>query len=277
MTDAVRVGRLLARVLVLLGGVVAATVVGWIAGEVTARADIPVIEEVPERIAPMTAVEIDPPESVAPVLSGDPLFAAPSPSLPASAVPSLARKSKSAASLVEREVLSVKSLDGTAEYMVSVVTAADEAARHAVFTLGASVLQQPSEVSRDLVGATASAAGPPVSNSVITSSAPYFPGAVGGRTAHSAPCQDESPGEHSSPASRAHTSGHPRENRFRPWSPMSLCGTATILAAACGGDHVSGAVMPGRPARADRISLDYSDVGHQAALAVVLRPDVTPG
>jgi hypothetical protein len=273
MTDAVRVRRLLARVLVLVGGVIAATVVGWIAGEVTARADIPVIEEASERIAPMTAVEtpveIDPPKSVTPVWLGDPISAV--------ASPSPAGKSKSAVSLVERAVLSVKNLDDTAKSMTNVVKAVDEAAHHAVVILDASSLPRPGQVSRDLMGVTASAAGQPVSNSVITSSSLDLPGAEDGRAVLSAPCRDESPGEHSSPASRVRTSGHTAGQSIPPWSPMSLCGTSTIFAVASGGDHGSGAVMPGRPARAERISLDCSDVGHQAELAVVLRPDVTPG
>ncbi|HET6285365.1 MAG TPA: hypothetical protein VFG15_01275 [Amycolatopsis sp.] len=273
MTD----GRLLTRVLVLVGGVIAATVVGWLAGDVSARADVPVVDEASEWIAPMTAVEIDLPETATPAWSGGPLSAVTSPSLPVPAVLSAAGNSKSVLSLVERAVLSVEKLDGVAKSMANVVTAADGAARHAVTALDASDPRWPGEVSRDLMEVSASVAGPPVSNSVTTSSAPDFRGAADGRTALSAPCRDNSPGEPAFSASRARTSGHTAGKSSPPWSPMSLCGTSTSLAVACGGDHGSGAVLSGRPARADRMSPDRGDDGHRAALAVVRRPDVTPG
>lgn len=277
MTDAVRVGRLLVRVLVLVGGVVAATVVGWIAGNVTAKADIPVIEEASEWIAPRTAVESESPKSETATWLGDPISAVAIPSLPAAAAPLPTEKSKGAVSLVERAVLSVKNLDATAKSMANVVTVADEASRHAVAALDAAALARPGDVDRDLMGITASAAGQPLSNPVIASSALDHRGSADGRTDLSAPCRDESPGGHSSTASRTRTSGHTAGKSIPPWSPMSLCGTSTSLAVACGGDHGSGAVLPGRPVQADRISLHDSVDGHQAALAVVLRPDVKPG
>ncbi|MFI9452728.1 hypothetical protein [Amycolatopsis sp. NPDC052450] len=263
--------------LVLVGGVVAATVVGWIAGDVTAKADIPVIEEASEWIAPRTAVESDPPKSVTPAGLGVPISAVAIPSLPVAATPIPTGKSKSAVSLVERAVLSVKNLDDTAKSMASVVTAADEAARHTIATLDAAVLARPGDVDRDLMGVKASAAGQPVSNPVIAFSALEYRGSADGRTGRFAACRDESPDEPSSTASRARTSGHTAGKTIPPWSPLSLCGTSTSLAVACGGDHGSGAVLPGHPAQADRVSLDCNDDGHQAALAVVLRPDVTPG
>ncbi|KZB83418.1 hypothetical protein [Amycolatopsis regifaucium] len=269
--DAMRVGRLLARALVVVCGIFAATAVAWIVGDVTARADTLVVDGRPESGAPVTAVEVDPSLSAARVQVGDPADSVAIQPLREFAASSLPRRSESVVALLDRAVVSVENLDETAKSTTNAVT------RRAVEALDVSASRQPADVDRTPAGVTSSFTGVPASKPATASSGLVSQDAADGTRTLSSPCGHKARGEYPSGASRFHGSVRATGESVPPWSPVSRCGTSTSVAAACGGDHGGGAVVPVRTARNNRISPHCGEIGHQAALATVIRPGVTPG
>ncbi|OLZ54679.1 hypothetical protein BS329_09255 [Amycolatopsis coloradensis] len=246
-----RVGRLLARPLVLAGGVVAATAVAWIVGDVSARADSLIPDDLPGLTAP--AVEVVPATAM---VNRD-------------SASSLIRKALSAEVLISSE-----HLDETVKSAVSTATDAAGPVRHTATALDVPDQRQLDEASRESVVVMTSDDGAPASGPAIVSSARILRGeAVHAATSLPTSRGHEVVGHHPHPRSFVHAVGKP----IPPPSPTVTCGTSTSLAVACGGDLGSGAVVSGPAERNIRVSPGHGAFGHQAAQAAVIRPGVTPG
>ncbi|MEV6909102.1 hypothetical protein [Amycolatopsis sp. NPDC051071] len=269
--DAVRVGRLLARVLVLVGGVAAVTAVAWIAGDGGARADPLIIDGLPGSSAPTAAVEMSPISLTA------------NRTLRAIAVSPGTQKAKGVEALVGHVVVSSNFLDETVKSAMTVAPAGTEAARQRATTLDVPDQRRLAEAGRGRGGVTVSDGGAPASDPADVISAQTLQGkADHAATSRPSPRGHKVAGHQASwtshPwASHPRASGHAVGKPIPPWSPMATCGGRTSLAVAGSGDHGSVAAMPDCAAPAKRIPLDGGAFGHQAVPAAVIQPGVRPG
>ncbi|WP_410663511.1 hypothetical protein [Amycolatopsis sp. lyj-84] len=255
-----RVGRLLARSLVLVSGMVAATAVAWIAGDVAAKADTLVIDG---SSGPAIAVEMSPATAIA------------NRTLPVAVVPSLIQKPNSAEALIGHGAVSSKYLDEAVKSEVRVANAPIEADRRAATTVDVAGQGPPGEASRDRVGGLASDDDAPASEPDIVSSARSEADHV--TTLLPSPRGHKVVSHQPSRASHPRVSGHAAGKPIPLWSPMTACGKRTNLAAAGAGDHGSGALMSGSAAQNDRIPLSGSDFENRSPQAAVIQPGVRPG
>ncbi len=253
--DTVRAGRVLARTLILVGGVVAATAVAWIAGDVTAGADTPIADGPSAPTAAATRFRLP-----------DPVFAV------ASRTPHVV-----AEALIGRAAASTKHLEDAASPAASEVAADAGTVRHAAASLDVSTSRQPIDARRGRVEVATFPRALPVSNPDGTFLVLASWSGAGDAIAFPSSSRHKVLDDHSPPAPHPRETGHLAGEPDPPRSPLSACGTSPSLAVACGGEHRSCAVVLGCAARTIRISLAYGEFGHEAAQAAVIRPDATPG
>ncbi|MEV7550393.1 hypothetical protein AB0N89_12275 [Amycolatopsis sp. NPDC089917] len=274
---AVRVGLLVTRAFVVVGGAVAATAAAWLAGDLTACADT--ADSVPGPSA--SAVMVEDGQTLLQRQSrlDEVTVQTQSRLLQATEVPSLTRVTAEAEKSLSRVGVSPKHLAGIPRPAVKAVTETVATTRRTAITeAGAAIVREISGTSREPVAVTSSISGMPqtgTDSTVLNSELRKGMSGVG--VALESPSRHRGSDDDNAPVSRRHGAVPGKGTVLPPWSPMPVCGSSVTIAAAGATGAAGIGDIPDNATRSLRLVPDTSAVERYCVRAAVIRPGVTPG